>query len=335
MRLSLVVVPALLMGVLISTPARAQSECVSDDDCEEGYACELDVDDAPECPPNADCEPVASEPSGWCAPARLECDSDSDCPSPATCEVEDRECVYVVEPCEVDADCDENYACLAGGSSGSCSSGSDSASSDPDAEGSSSVDTSSGEADTGSEDIKSDGVSAQEPTPDEASSDLDPGAPGPVQEPERVDGADETCEVETVNYCFPKVFPCDTDADCMDDWTCEEVPEGGPDEWADVERACLPPVIVAVIEERIDVDADGIGRSESSQDTSAGGIDDVEEAKEDDVSSDENATIPLGTQGGSEGSASCAAAANDPSELASWALAFLGFALVSLRRRRW
>ncbi len=366
--------PLSLTLVFVSTlsvsHAHAQ-ECTSDDDCDDGYACELDESDAPDCPPDADCdlspvEPVES--SGWCYAEPITCESDAGCPTPAKCD-EDGECVYEVEFCEVNADCGENYECIAGGGrSGSCSTG-DSAddggqasAGEPDdaetgsvdmppsaqtaAEGEAAADAGAGEAQASDpSDTKTPPASLpEEPPADEGddiaieSTDVDTlGDAPPTQSADDGPDGDVECqeEEEVVRICFPKLIPCESDADCIEDWTCEAVPEGGPEGWADVDTACLPPVISGALDGSIKVVGDGTTQSDAA--TGAG---EEEEVDLDDLAEDQDADdlaepelMPLGTQGGSEGSAGCAAAGHARG-VSGWGLLLLAALGFSVRRRR-
>lgn len=60
--------------------------CASDGDCAAGFEC-----------------------NGRCEPIPLTCEANRDCPEPATCR--DGACVFVIETCTTDDDCDPNYVC--------------------------------------------------------------------------------------------------------------------------------------------------------------------------------------------------------------------------------
>jgi hypothetical protein len=122
----------------------------------------------------------------------------------------------------------------------------------------------------------------------------------------------------------------------MEDWTCEDVPDGGPAEWADVTQACMPPVIAGVIDGRINVVGDGATTENDSQTGGLGEVeeDDLDDPRDVDDDSAEPELMPLGTQGGSEGSAGCVIAPG--AERGVWSWAFVAFAaLVISSRRRW
>lgn len=64
-----------------------------------------------------------------------------------------------------------------------------------------------------------------------------------------------TCTTTSTNgVCFPKPIPCSSDADCSGGWLCYDVPnEDAPDDWAEVDKGCLPAGIVGAIEGYVEV----------------------------------------------------------------------------------
>jgi hypothetical protein len=92
-----------------------------------------------------------------------------------------------------------------------------------------------------------------------------------------------------------------------------------------VEKACLPPGLVAVLDGTIDLEGSSAGEGTSG---SGGERDDLDE---EDVKPPPDDALGLGTQGGSEGSSGCAL--RDGSSGAAW-LWLLPSVLLVVRRRR-
>lgn len=307
--------PVVLALAGYSFPAWAE-QCLEDGDCAADEECQLDDVALPDCPPDQACEQPASDPMGWCYPRPVTCQADADCPEPTLCG-DDGECLYVFEPCENDAMCASRYACTDIGGGGGCDSSGSSVDDAPP--------TLSGDGDPGA--VSSDGA------PPLASAGSDAGAasaatdlaatPPPLQEPP------ECQPPEPHLACFPNVEPCSEDSDCAGDWLCTDIPEGGPDGWADVSKACLPPGLVAVIDGRIQ--PEGSGQSDSSADGSSGSGDDL--IGEEDVNSQPNDAVSLGTQGGSEGASGCSVGSDRALAPWSWLVSVLGLGGLLWRRR--
>lgn len=170
---------------------------------------------------------------------------------------------------------------------------------------------------------------APDPLPDEGGDPLpdDSETPPDVQQPPEA----EQCEPrEPELICFPEVEPCSDDSDCAGDWTCEEIPDGGPDSWGGVAKACLPPGLVAVLDGRIQPDDSGADDESTSGEGQQPG-DEEPVIDDDDERVEPSDAIGLGTQGGSEGSSGCALGGRGGTSPSPWLLLLLG--LVGLRRR--
>jgi hypothetical protein len=282
-----------------------------------------------------------------CEQAGIACSSNAECPEPAACE--EGECVYRLVECSKDSECDLGYVCTAIGS-GTCSSNptssTDQAGPNPGAASDPAANvnpvSSAGQGDESSpgapEPIAPDAdPDAPEPgVPEDAKPAADAPAPGPTEAPTTDDSVDVTCEPDDVKACFPAPVACDDDDACPAGWTCMEVPPGGPESWDDIERSCFPPGLVAVLEDRIKVEGDGIGgSSEDGQAESPVKRDDNENGVPNPPPLPQETSSPnLGTQGGSEGASGCALRGQP----ASGALPGVGLALMALgllgRRRR-
>jgi hypothetical protein len=225
----LAVVPLILLT--LSGTALAQVECETDADCAVGFRCEaVEVGACPEpfCPEGEECpEPdpcEAPEPFSACVPGP--CDSDADCGAGLLClEVTSYDCPASPPPC------------------------------DPEDESCEPPDSGSGECTEETEGYCLPPYLA----PCEADADCGPGfecveseicscsgsEPGSGEEPE--------CSCEPGDsYCEIVVVECESAADCLEDWTCEEVggegtcsydPSTGEETCEEVpaNQACLPP----------------------------------------------------------------------------------------------
>lgn len=309
-------------------------DCTSDDECLEDHYCALNEVDVA-CPEGMECEPPP--PSGRCEHEPYVCDANSDCPEPAVCG-EDGECVFQIEICQTDAECDDEYECISvrGGSSDSTSRDDSEAPAMPvpdDVAVESDASASSNSSEEDGSDPKAnistpDGTN--QPTPTDAS---EPGAPGATDADVAEDVAEDDEEPdEDFGLCFPKLVPCDSNDDCIDGWICAEIDDGPPG-WDDVERACLPPGIDAALSGDLDVDDGGEGESTSSSDDGAGEGVDLEDGEQDPA---EDVETALGTQGGSEGSApsdGCALRAPSSQRGAvTWVLVLALGLFISMRR---
>jgi hypothetical protein len=313
---------ALLSTLLCASGVNAQ-ECHSKADCDPGFICDLPPSagsSSDGCKSGADCpeaDPAPSEvPVGQCEQNGIACTSSIDCPEPATCE--DSQCVYRVNPCKADSECETNYQCTVIGSKGTCSSGAGS--------GGGSAGSSGGSPDPGG------GTNADSSKPLPA--DNDPGSaagdPGSATGTDAPPAPDVTCEEVEVKACFPKPLACDDDSVCPDGWQCTALPPGGPDAWEGIERGCLPPGVIAGIDEVIPVV--GVEGAKGSDESDTGGSDEGTKVP---VVTEDRAQPSLGTQGGSEGTSGCALSeAPRGTRATPWAV--LGTALIvgGLRRRR-
>lgn len=332
--------PLLFAATCFVVPCFAQSgPCVDDGDCATNEECLLDdVEEG---------EAVEVEPGGWCYPRAVTCESDADCPEPTRCD-DDGECEYVLEACESDAMCDPRYACTDIRGETSCASAGEAgapprstdgagAAEDPGAEdlGDGAEEASGAGSDSSEEAAPDSGSSASEasdpklapdPVPDgDPAGDDSVAAPG-TQPPE----AEECAPSEPMLVCFPQVEVCEEDADCEGDWTCEALHDDGPGAWSGVEKACLPPGIVGVLDGSIEVEGSGVSEDDVSGDGSGEAPGDEDVIDDDgDVTEPSNDALGLGTQGGSEGSSGCAVG-HHPSRGFPWWV--LGVGLV-LRRR--
>lgn len=370
---------ALASAMLLFPVSAHAQECTSDADCEEGYGCEMNSSSMADCPPGVPCDAIEPVSGGMCEPEPFTCDTDADCPTPAlcndrgecvfhfeVCEI-DTECGagYVCTQiasgsCSVDPgsnDVPPTAGDLPGSGSGSSSSGSGSSDSGGGSSGS------AGDADPlpardlpllpeedseGSEpqdkppEGNADPKESSPLAPDAPSSDdprIDPAEPPPDAPDQGVDERPIQCEPRDVRVCLPAPVSCTSDADCLPDWQCVEVPPGGPESWDGVEQACFPPGLIAAIDGRVKTEGggsaedanDAVGENPVRGEDGLGGDDDGVGGGE----ILEPPTAELGTQGGSEGSSGCHVAAPAHAPRTGW----LGFAiglglLLGLRRRR-
>lgn len=320
---------------------RGGRECTSDDECLEDHYCAFDQTDAAvTCQGGDDCSDAVATPVssaiGRCEHNPYTCDTDADCPDPAVCG-EDGECLYVLEPCETNDECSAAYECLPlRGSSTDSSSSEDSG--DPGV-------ASSDSADVAGDPLPDPGAapnSGAEPIDDtEASEAAAAAQEAQAAQDAMAEDAEASGDVpseDAAGICFPELVECETDTDCTDDWVCAAI-DDGPPEWEDIEYACLPPGIAAVLDGDLEVEG-GRGTEESgdlSGDLNEGSDgedgDEIGTIDEDDDALD----VALGTQGGSEGSApndSCSVAATGASHRGtSWPFLIAALGLLGLTRR--
>jgi hypothetical protein len=83
------------------------------------------------------------------------------------------------------------------------------------------------------------------------------------REPSAQDGGARA--VELIRMCFPPPVACENDADC-DGWECHVFPKSGnpPIGWEDLDKSCMPPGLVALIEERIEPAGDLVGSNDDT-----------------------------------------------------------------------
>ena len=247
--------------LVASTATHAQEAC-GDATCPAGYTCEVYLSECPdvdcaegeECPT---CEPVEEY---YCA--RAACESDADCGDEMVCatferttctgevpvcteegECEDvepvectttsyNECARPSElPCNEDADCGAGYACVpteecwCTGSEGETDGGSTAP--DPDAE---LPDSAAEDEEAAPLATDGDDEAVAEPPPEDVEGEVEP----PIAESEC------GCELTGESHCEMIEVACESDADCLPGWTCEENPMGVC--WADSEgnTGCEP-----------------------------------------------------------------------------------------------
>lgn len=269
--------------------------CYADEECPDGFQCVFSGVDsgggtAPAgvattpvgpCEPGGDCVSAALliAPTGTCQAAPVpECTSDADCPTPATCE--SSRCIYEPAPCETSDLCGAGYSCQTFGSSVCSSSpcaGSAGGATPPET-----VAPATGTAAPGSTNPDPDAtipklLAAPAGTGGAAAS--DPKVPTDGSEPPPATGdvpsggvpcvSEVQCTEVEDKYCFPTPVACNTSMDCPTDWVCAAVPAGGPEEWANLSFACLPPGVDAAIKGTIATT--GIGSVQ--EDTSGMAID--------------------------------------------------------------
>ncbi len=225
--LGIVMAAALTMGPATVLAGGLGADCMGDFDCDLGLECsEAYLTEAcPDiaCPPGEYCEAPACEPVAYsfCIPAR--CDVDAHCgpdlvckgfemtecgeleptracppegpcdedpmpmPEPEPCEtVTESYCVPVyIGPCELDGDCGPGFDCVDQEICG-CTGGG------------------------GTDEVCVCG-------PDDGDCVCDP-APSPEEEPTEPDCF---CEPSGGAWCQPQEIPCDTDNDCLADWSCD------------------------------------------------------------------------------------------------------------------
>lgn len=301
--------------------------------------------------PCADCDVAEMPlPTGMCEQDGIACSGNSECPEPATCE--GGECVYRLVKCSQDSECDSGYVCTVI-DSGRCSTSGDNVpppagqpvavsstqqadpgtASDPKAPASAEA----GGDQSGDESERAVPVSSggEEPTPDAPDAPTSPDGPTPGGvDAETTSDVEVTCEQDDVKVCFPAPVACTEDDECQEGWSCKEVPPGGPDAWDELENACFPPGLVALLDKKIDAVGEGVGSSE--EDGSATGDPKGEDGSDNEVPQPpipQDTSMPnLGTQGGSEGAAGCGVASPRSNALPGLGLALAALAL--LRRRR-
>jgi MYXO-CTERM domain-containing protein len=238
-----------LLALAFGGSARAQ-ECTSDDDCDDGFECDLGPVAQQDCPPRADgapdagaCDSTPMPRHGECEPRKMTCETDADCvkglkcdqhasdvdcavpasadggaPEQVDCgapEPSPGECVLELVGCEKDSDCDEGLECAPIGKTTTC-----------DANGSTCM-------------------PGQECTPPK-----------------------ESC-TETVNsFCFPPPVACANDDDCDDGKRCVTLPDSAkknpPPGWEGKSALCLPEVFALALEGRVEFEGGGGSRSEDA-----------------------------------------------------------------------
>jgi MYXO-CTERM domain-containing protein len=253
---------AALLALAFGAHARAQ-ECTSDDDCDDGYECDLGPVATQDCAPAAAgvadagaCDSTPSPRSGECEPRKMTCDTDADCVKGLTCLHRDGdvacasppalpdggvpetpdcgtpdpgpgECAYVLVECKKDSDCDDGLECSLVSKTSTC-------------EGSGSAGCMPGQ---------------QCPPPE----------------------AMESCTETTHSYCFPPRVDCTSDDDCDDGARCVELPddakEDPPPGWEGADALCFPEAFALALEQRVDFEGGEGSRSEDSSANSAGGGD--------------------------------------------------------------
>jgi len=169
--------------------------------------------------------------------------------------------------------------------------------------------------------------------------------------PKDLSAEPECTPPEPVRICFPAPAACETDSACPSGWTCESVDRLDIPSFEGIERACLPPGWTAVKDDHVGLDEESqatLGVVEGEDDTGSLPGRDTDPTNPDPIPVDEplipdDSTVALGTQGGSEGTASgsrsgCSVAtgtgsSGTPSPFGSqmW-LALVGVALTALRR---
>jgi hypothetical protein len=345
-------------------------ECTSDAQCPTNYECEFPpltgetptsstggsaVDEsapAPEPPAATDSNAAPSEREtpanatqvGRCEPLPITCANDGECPAPARCGA-DGECELALTFCEDAAAtaCDPHYSCVQLGAQ-TCTSGAGDSSPgtgapaavDPDA-----VNGDPGAGSTGSPSAN-EGSAPANPTPPDAGNQ-------PTADEAETDAEQRpACEPQTISACFPTPAACTSVQDCPSGWICEDISDNGfPDAFEGLERTCLPPGYVALLDDRLGLDPASEevlgGTSESDSETGQITPDEGPGEVEDVLGADGDlAGANLGTQGGSEGTApntldsGCHLAAGANRGGRSWLAVFLalGVALRAGRLRR-
>jgi hypothetical protein len=297
------------LGVLFSfVPAALAAEgdpCVEDADCGEGYQCDL--------PPTASGMSSGATDSGGSAKVAPPDASGGMGAGGAGSEVvREGTCERAPKTCTTDADCDEYYVCEFGDSveticvaGGSCSE-TDTAPVEESGfcEAELIACSKNAECPSGTECV--DGTCTLDLTSCEEDSDCDSGyeclssreqdcsstppcaGTGGACEPEIV------CEPsgDATSFCFPKAKACDTDDDCTGSWRCYDMEdeEDAPEDWAGVDKGCLPPELVGAIEGYVQVTLDGVamGAAETSDSRSS----DLEDGSDDDDDDDDAADAP-------------------------------------------
>lgn len=242
---------ALLM--LLPATAFAESECQSDADCPDGSYCVMAPSvgcDCPPCEPDTECPdcncPEPTDPEGFCEEIDLdfdsivagECDTDADCPldfvcqevtipcydmptcacacepcpdgdpdceakcddcecpEPEPCEEEDLNmCVFSPTECVSDDDCGEGFECFP-------------------------IEECSGSGSTGC--VCGSCVCADCPEGEECPPCDCPEEPICECDDESEPDFEESC-ITLASICFPKEVPCETDADCAEDFLCVDI----------------------------------------------------------------------------------------------------------------
>lgn len=255
--------------LLLSHDASAQlgGPCFSDLECEEGFVCSVNpasdagssvaVEDtvaADAAPPELPALPEVDL-GGNCVPDLAPCTDDADCEDGYHCELhgtgsntrsceesgtcnasEAGEGAWLCAPnelsCEVDSDCPEPAVC----SEGECFYELNSCALDSDCEPRYVCSASTNEG--------------------SCESDADDGS--------------EECADDLIHMCFPPPVECESDSDC-DGWICHAVPQSGnpPIGWEALDKACMPPGLVALIEDRIEARGDVVGDTNGDRATTA------------------------------------------------------------------
>lgn len=213
-----------LSFLLVPASAAAQEAC-GDSTCDPGYTCEVGPGLCPlilclegeECPP---CEP---EEQHFCAPA--DCDTDADCPDHMLCNsYETRDCPEETPTCsetDTEEECSAKWAaweaqCVPGEAKECtprwylpCEVASD--------------------CGAGFECVQGESCSVAGSDPEQAKRDAASDAP-----------VDVVCTPTEERYCQMIEQACESDSDCLENWSCAENPEGVC--WADAEggSGCEP-----------------------------------------------------------------------------------------------
>ncbi|MBN1607457.1 MAG: hypothetical protein JW940_12535 [Polyangiaceae bacterium] len=285
---------SVLMSFVPAALAAEGDPCLDDADCGDGYECDLppttssassgamdSAGDAKLAPPDASGQTDAGSVSAGDG-------ADSEGVTEGTCERAPRRCT-------TDADCDEYHVCVGdvatvcssdgacgevdpGPRSGtcegrpvSCSKSSDCPSGTQCVDGTCTLDLASCEKDSECEA----GYECLSPDVQECS--VAPcSSTDPTCEPEIV------CEPgdDALSFCFPKAKACAADDDCSAGWRCYDMEdeEDAPEDWAGVDKGCLPPELVGVFEGYVQLTLDGVvvgGSSEASDSSELGGSSDA------------------------------------------------------------
>jgi hypothetical protein len=271
-----------LCGLALLWPLRAQAqECLQDSDCGEGFECDQPPSGASsrDCPPGAECEPVADPAPqvGECEAMELTCMADADCPSGATCELSNDDCDSVSQPAAPpDSGDDQQSSGAAGGAAppqeaperndDGC---------EPATEGQcvfTLVECTSNSQCTGADlctalgtrrRCSGGGVGSAATPPACAGDGCPEPEPRPAPAPE-----EETCTETTVSYCFPRPVDCSDGDACGAGERCVELPEDvqedAPAGWEGASALCLPEVWALAIEGRIEIEGGGSSGSDGA-----------------------------------------------------------------------
>jgi len=190
-------------------PLPEGSECASDNDCAEGFECEVTGGASCACAPGVDCDCAPIE-YRTCVPGP--CQSDADCDAGMVCATYDTPCA-VSAPCDSDGFCPDPIPCeatkvsicaprwvLPCEAAADCGDGFDCQPAEVCS------------CDGGAPTDPAEPVPPGEPAGGDSSGDV-PGAPVPE--------GSCTCEPTGENYCVAKEVACDDDSTCPAGWSCE------------------------------------------------------------------------------------------------------------------